>query len=65
MPMITSKTNTHYPMCLIFKDSELLVKAESSFELAEEDIIFNPSNVGFHPHYGLRLIDYGLKSDVF
>lgn len=37
--MITSKTNTHYPLCLIFKDSKLLIKAESSFELADESLL--------------------------
>lgn len=39
MPMITSKINSHYSMCFIFKDSELLVKAESSIELPETNIL--------------------------
>lgn len=29
-------------------------------DLNEEDIIYNPSNIGFHPIFGLRIIDYGL-----
>lgn len=49
----------------ILKFFDTVYSLTIAFELVEEDIIFNPSNVGFHPHYGLRLIDYGLKSDVF
>lgn len=30
-------------------------------ELNEEDIINNPSNLGFNSIFGLRIIDYGLK----
>ena len=29
-------------------------------ELNEEDILNNPSNICFHPIFGLRIIDYGL-----
>ena len=39
MPMITAKTEAHCTMCLIFKDSELLVKAESSIELPEQKVL--------------------------
>ncbi len=39
MPMITTKTNTHHSMCLIFKDSELLVKAEKPVELSDEKVL--------------------------
>ena len=28
--------------------------------LNEDDIINNPSNIGYHPVFGLRIIDYGL-----
>jgi hypothetical protein len=29
--------------------------------LNEEDIINNPSNIGYNPTFGLRIIDYGLS----
>ena len=29
-------------------------------ELNEEDILNNPSNIGYNPTFGLRIIDYGL-----
>ena len=28
----------------------------------EEDIINNPSNIGYNPTFGLRIIDYGLST---
>ena len=31
-------------------------------ELNEEDIINNPSNIGYNPTFGLRIIDYGLST---
>lgn len=30
--------------------------------LEESDIITNPSNIGYHPDYGLKIIDYGLST---
>lgn len=30
--------------------------------LNEEDIINNPSNIGYNPTFGLRIIDYGLST---
>lgn len=30
------------------------------FDLREDDILLNPSNLGYHPLFGLRIIDYGL-----
>lgn len=33
------------------------------FNLREDDILLNPSNVGYHPVLGLRIIDYGLTND--
>lgn len=29
--------------------------------LEENDIIYNPSNIGYNPTFGIRLIDYGLS----
>ena len=34
------------------------------FNLREDDIFLNPSNIGYHPVLGLRIIDYGLTNDV-
>ena len=31
-------------------------------ELNEEDIYNNPSNIGYNPTFGLRIIDYGLSN---
>ena len=28
--------------------------------LVEEDVVINPSNIGYNPTFGLRIIDYGL-----
>lgn len=33
------------------------------FNLREDDIFLNPSNIGYHPVLGLRIIDYGLTND--
>ena len=33
------------------------------FNLNENDILTNPSNIGYHPVLGLRVIDYGLSED--
>lgn len=33
------------------------------FGLREDDITLNPSNIGYHPIMGLRIIDYGLTED--
>ena len=33
------------------------------FNLREDDIILNPSNIGYHSVLGLRVIDYGLIED--
>ena len=33
------------------------------YDLNEDDLISNPSNIGYNSHYGLRVIDYGLKND--
>jgi hypothetical protein len=33
------------------------------FDLREDDILLNPSNIGYHPVLGLRIIDYGLTND--
>lgn len=33
------------------------------FDLREDDILLNPSNIGYHPILGLRIIDYGLTND--
>ena len=30
--------------------------------LEESDIITNPSNIGYNPNYGLKIIDYGLTA---
>lgn len=30
-------------------------------DLVENDIILNPSNIGYNPTFGLRIIDYGLN----
>ena len=32
------------------------------FNLREDDILLNPSNIGYHPILGLRIIDYGLTN---
>lgn len=32
------------------------------FDLREDDILLNPSNIGYHPVLGLRIIDYGLAN---
>lgn len=34
------------------------------YDLREDDLFFNPSNIGWNPNYGLRIIDYGLKEDI-
>ena len=34
------------------------------FNLREDDILLNPSNIGYHPVLGLRVIDYGLTEDM-
>ena len=34
------------------------------FNLREDDILLNPSNIGYHPVLGLRVIDYGLTQDL-
>lgn len=31
--------------------------------LCEEDVFINPSNIGWHKYFGLRIIDYGLMED--
>ena len=36
-------------------------KVINYLDLKEADIIINPSNVGYNPTFGLRIIDYGLK----
>ena len=33
------------------------------FDLREDDILLNPSNIGYHPVLGLRIIDYGLTNE--
>ena len=33
------------------------------FDLREDDILLNPSNIGYHPILGLRIIDYGLTNN--
>lgn len=33
------------------------------FNLREDDILLNPSNIGYHPVLGLRIIDYGLTEN--
>jgi len=33
------------------------------FDLREDDIFLNPSNIGYHPVLGLRIIDYGLTNN--
>lgn len=35
----------------------------SLLELEEDDIVNNPSNIGYNPNFGLRIIDYGLVFD--
>lgn len=35
----------------------------NDFNLREDDILLNPSNIGYHPVLGLRIIDYGLTED--
>ena len=35
-----------------------------NFSLRADDILKNPSNVGYHPILGLRIIDYGLIDEV-
>lgn len=32
------------------------------YDLREDDFLLNPSNIGYHPLLGLRLIDYGLTN---
>lgn len=34
------------------------------FDLREDDILLNPSNIGYHPVLGLRIIDYGLTNNM-
>ena len=36
----------------------------SNYNLREDDILKNPSNIGYHPILGLRIIDYGLTDKV-
>ena len=31
-------------------------------DLVEEDILNNPSNIGYNPTFGLRIIDYGMSN---
>lgn len=33
------------------------------YDLNEDDILLNPSNIGYHPVLGLRIIDYGLAEN--
>ena len=35
----------------------------SIYNLREDDILLNPSNIGYHNLFGLRIIDYGLTVD--
>lgn len=35
----------------------------SEYELNTEDILNNPSNIGYNPWLGLRVIDFGLMND--
>lgn len=35
-----------------------------NFGLRADDILKNPSNIGYHPVLGLRIIDYGLIEEV-
>lgn len=35
------------------------------FCLREDDILLNPSNIGYHPVLGLRIIDYGLLEEDY
>lgn len=35
----------------------------SDYNLREDDIFKNPSNIGYHPIFGLRIIDYGLANN--
>ena len=35
----------------------------ADFNLNEDDILMNPSNIGYHPVLGLRVIDYGLSEE--
>lgn len=39
---------------------EMAHDLEDEFDLVKEDIIYNPSNIGYSDDYGLRIIDYGL-----
>lgn len=34
----------------------------TNWNLCEDDILLNPSNIGVHPVFGLRILDYGLTS---
>ena len=33
------------------------------YDLLEDDILFNPSNIGYNSTFGLRVLDYGLAND--
>lgn len=35
----------------------------TDWNIREEDILLNPSNIGIHPVFGLRILDYGLTND--
>lgn len=35
----------------------------NNYNLREDDILKNPSNIGYHPILGLRIIDYGLANE--
>lgn len=36
----------------------------NSTDLVIEDILHNLSNIGYHPNFGLRVIDYGLSQEL-
>ena len=42
-----------------------LPKVIDYLSLAETDIIMNPSNIGYNPTFGLRIIDYGLQGNIW
>lgn len=41
-----------------------LVEFCDTYDMCEEDILCNGSNLGYHPQLGPRIIDYGLTNDL-
>ena len=52
------KTNLETKECIEFY--RYIPSICNYLNLEEGDIIYNPSNIGYNPTFGLRIIDYGL-----